>query len=123
MDKPRLSTPVLRVVMADGSEHTVQAINIDMVNWDRDRAKHHWPLPADAPFVWLNYLAWHALTKTQRLLPTMTLREFEEQAIEVSSAAAEGAADNGEDGDDGDDGDTDDGEVRVDPTKRDPELG
>lgn len=89
MDKPRLSTPMLRVVMLDGAEHTAQAINIDMVAWDRDRAKHSWPSPQDAPFIWLNYLAWHVLTKTQKLLPAMTLREFEERAAEVTAVPQE----------------------------------
>lgn len=90
MGSPRLSTPTLRVVMLDGAEHVVQAINVDMVAWDRDRAKHGWPGPQDAPFIWLNYLAWHVLTKTQRLLPPMTLREFEEAAAEVSARPPEG---------------------------------
>lgn len=104
MGKPRLTTPTLRVVMLDGSEHVVQAINIDMVAWDRDRAKHNWPSPSDAPFIWLNYLAWHVLTKTQKLLPPMTLREFEEGAAEVSAG----------------DPDADDD---VDPTNREVEPG
>jgi len=89
MGTPRLRTPELRVVMLDGSEFVVQAINVDMVAWDRDRAKHGWPGPQDAPFVWLNYLAWHILTKTQKLLPPMSLREFEEAAAEVSSKTDE----------------------------------
>lgn len=91
----RLSTPRLHVVMLDGAEHDVQAINIDMVSWDRERAKHNWPSPQDAPFVWLNYLAWHVLTKTQKLLPAMTLREFEEAAAEVSSGQPDDAVEDG----------------------------
>lgn len=82
---PKLSTPTIHVVMEDGSEFDVQARNIDLVAWDRTRAKHGWPTPADAPFVWMNYLAWHALTKTQGILPAMTLAEFERAAVEVSS--------------------------------------
>ena len=91
MGTPKLSTPRLRVIMRDGATHDVQAFNVDMVAWDRDRAKHKWPSPQDAPFVWLNYLAWHTLTKTQGLLPACTLREFEEAAAEVSSAADDDA--------------------------------
>jgi hypothetical protein len=106
MDRPRLSTPTLRVIMLDGSEHTVQAINVDMVAWERDRAKHNWPPPTDAPFIWLNYLAWHVLTKTQRLLPAMTLREFEEAAAEVSVPQ-----------------DDDEDDAGVDPTNREVEPG
>lgn len=95
MDTPRLTTPTLRVVMLDGSEHVVQALNIDMVSWDRDRAKHAWPSPSDAPFIWLNYLAWHVLTKTKKLLPAMTLREFEEGAAEVSTVTPDDGSDDG----------------------------
>jgi len=104
----RLSTPTLRVIMLDGTEHTVQAINVDMVAWDRARAKHSWPQPAEAPFIWLNYLAWHVLTKTQRVLPsTMTLSEFEEAAAEVSAGG----------------GDDDSDEAGVDPTNPGAEPG
>jgi hypothetical protein len=84
MGSPKLSTPRLHVVMVDGATFDVQALNVDLVAWDRDRAKHKWPLPADAPFVWLNYLAWHVLTREQAI-PSATLREFESLAAEVSS--------------------------------------
>ena len=94
MGSPKLSTPRLHVVMVDGAEHDVQALNVDLVAWDRDRAKHKWPGPQDAPFVWLNYLAWHVLTR-EGIVPAMTLREFESAAAEVSS----GAADDEDDGD------------------------
>jgi hypothetical protein len=86
MGTPKLNTPTIHVVMDDGAEYDVQARNIDLVAWDRVRAKHGWPKPEDAPFVWMNYLAWHALTKTQGILPAMTLAEFEAAAVEVSSS-------------------------------------
>lgn len=102
MGTGRLSTPRLHVVMVDGAEHDVQALNVDLVAWDRDRAKHKWPSPQDAPFVWLNYLAWHVLTR-EGAIPEQTLRQFESAAAEVSSAA----------------GDEDAGDP-VDPTNREP---
>jgi len=85
MGTPKLSTPRLHVVMADGAEHDVQALNVDLVAWDRHRAQRGEPLPSDAPFVWLNFLAWHVLVKREGVMPGMTLRQFEEQAVEVSS--------------------------------------
>ena len=88
MGSGRLSTPRLHVVMVDGAEHDVQALNVDLVAWDRDRAKHKWPSPQDAPFVWLNYLAWHVLTR-EGIVPTMSLREFESAAAEVSSGTSD----------------------------------
>jgi hypothetical protein len=92
MGTPKLNTPTIHVVMEDGSEFDVQARNVDLVAWDRTRAKHGWPQPADAPFVWMNYLAWHALTKTQGILPAMTLSEFEKAAAEVTSQAEDDTA-------------------------------
>jgi len=104
MDTPKLNTPRMVVIMRDGATFDVQALNIDMVSWDRDRVKHGWAKMEDVPMQWLSYLAWHALTKTQRLLPEMTLREFEEQCAAVQAP----------------DDDQDDG---VDPTNPDPGPG
>ena len=92
MGTPRLNTPTIHVVLEDGGEYDVQARNVDLVAWDRERAKHGWPQPSDAPFLWMNYLAWHSLTKTSGILPAMTLREFETAAIEVSSRPEDDAA-------------------------------
>lgn len=91
MGTPKLTTPRLRVVMADGAVHDVQALNVDLVAWDRHRARSREPLPSDAPFVWLNFLAWHVL-KREGVTADMTLRDFESQAIEVSSYDAESDA-------------------------------
>lgn len=96
MGTPKLSTPRLHVVMSDGAEHDVQALNVDLVAWDRHRARHGEPLPSDAPFVWLNFLAWHVLVKREGIVPGLTLRQFEEQAIEVTSAEAEADDEGGE---------------------------
>lgn len=89
MGSPRLSTPELRVVMGDDTEYRVRALNVDLVAWDRHRAKFHEPSPTDAPFVWLNYLAWHVLNR-EGVFPG-TRAEFEVAAVEVSSATDEDA--------------------------------
>jgi hypothetical protein len=81
----RLTTPELHVIMLDGAEYDVQAFNIDLLAFERERKRHNWDSPTESPISWLNFLAWHALTKTQGILPAMTLREFEEKAAEVGS--------------------------------------
>ena len=106
--KQRLPTPELHVIMRDGAEHTVQAFNADLVAWDRDRSKHKWPLPQEAPFMWLEYLAWHVLTKTQGILPAQSLREFGDKVASIVSV----------NNDDKDDEDV----PGVDPTSLDPEV-
>lgn len=93
MGTPKLHTPRLAVTMLDGATYDVQVINVDLCSWDRDRAKHNWPQGSDAPWIWLNYLAWHALTKTQGILPAMTLRDFEVAAAEVRTADDDGDGD------------------------------
>jgi hypothetical protein len=80
----RLPTPVLTVIMADGAVHTVQTLNVDMLRWDRDRAKHKWPGGDEAPFVWMTYLAWCALRR-EGVIEDMSLAVFEERCHGVRS--------------------------------------
>ena len=81
-DAPKLETPLIHVVMDDGAVHEVQAYNREMLLWDRTRARRKWPTASEAPFVWLNFLAWKALTREGQI-QAMTLDEFEEHALEV----------------------------------------
>lgn len=83
-DRPRLTTPRLRVVMDDGGEHEVQALNIDMLAFDRERAKRKWPTAQDAPFVWLTFLAWSAMRR-EGVVPDMSLSDFEAHALQVEA--------------------------------------
>lgn len=62
-DKPRLDTPHIRVTLTDGTEYEVQTINADMVMFDLERAKRHWPALTDAPILWITYLAFAALRR------------------------------------------------------------
>ena len=60
----KLSTPRLRVVLADGTDREVQCTNADMVRFDLTRSKQKWPGAQDAPFLWLTFVAWAALRRT-----------------------------------------------------------
>lgn len=102
-EKPRLAIPRIFVGMHDGAEFTVEAWNVDLVAWDRERGKRGWPAAPDAPFLWLNFLAWHHLTTTNEL-PAMTLAEFEAKCRVVASAP-------------------EDDELEADPTNRGAEPG
>lgn len=53
----------LRVILADGTEHTVTAENPDYVRFDITAAKHGWPGVDKAPFLWLTFIAWSFLTR------------------------------------------------------------
>lgn len=79
-----LTTPEFRVVLdvdGDMAEYKVRSINVDMVSFDRERARLNWPGADVAPMLWATYLAWRAMTRlghTQLRWP-----EFEEQALQV----------------------------------------
>jgi hypothetical protein len=89
MGVPRLTTPRYRVVMDDGAEHEVRVINADMLWFDRERARRKdWPAPDEAPIFWQTCLAWRALRRTEAL-PDMTLRVFEERALQVEGLEKE----------------------------------
>jgi len=80
----KLTTPRVRFVLDDDSEHEVQVLNVDLLAWDRDRARRGWPAADQAPFVWLTYLAYKAGLRLG-LIPQMTLDEFETKALEVEA--------------------------------------
>jgi hypothetical protein len=59
-DDHRLTTPRIEVTLDDGTTFVVQALNPDLVRWDRQASKLGWPKMSDAPFLWLTFLAWSA---------------------------------------------------------------
>lgn len=81
-DMPRLTAPRLRIVMDDGSEHIVQAINVDLILWDRTRVRHGWPKVDEAPFVWMTFIGWAALKREGAT--TLDHAAFEKACLECS---------------------------------------
>ena len=90
-DRPQLRNPLLRVVMDDGAVHEVQALNPDLVAWDKTRARHHWPKTEDAPMLWLTFVAFCALRR-EELIPQMSYDDFERRAWEVGTVDGDGGA-------------------------------
>lgn len=81
-----LTTPEIRVVLdpnnaGDLVEHTVRAVNADMVAFDRERARMNWPGADVAPILWVTYIAWRAMTRLQ--LTQLGWPAFETQALQV----------------------------------------
>lgn len=82
-DSPRLPSPRLTVVMDDGATFEVQSDNRDQLAYERTRARHKWPEPSAAPFMWLTFLAWSALRR-EGAYPG-NLDEFEAHALGVTN--------------------------------------
>lgn len=78
MGDVKLTIPRLRVTLADGRVYDVQAINPDLLAWDRTAAKMHWPQGSVAPFLWLTFLAWKASVRSGELEPDTTWESFSE---------------------------------------------
>jgi hypothetical protein len=90
-DTSKLTTPSCRVVLDDGTEHTVRVLNVDMVAYDRERGmRPNWPAPDTGPIFWGTYLAWHAMTRTNAI-EKCSLGEFENRALQVEIVAHEAA--------------------------------
>lgn len=90
----RLTIPRLAVMLADGRSYTVQALNPDLLAWDRTAAKFHWPSGQSAPFLWLTFLAWHASVRTGDVPPDTTWEAFSDTlAIEVKNVTDDPAPD------------------------------
>jgi len=89
----KLSTPRLRIVLADDEERVVQATNADLVRFDLTRAKTKWPSPTDAPFLWLTFIAWSALRRTSAIPQTLTYEAFADTTLEIENLTDEESAD------------------------------
>jgi hypothetical protein len=78
-----LTTPRVRVVLEDGTEHTVRMLNVDQVAYDRERGRRpDLPSGLDAPMLYQTWCAWHALTRLH-LIPAWNYAEFEQKAWQV----------------------------------------
>jgi hypothetical protein len=74
----RLAIPRLQVTLADGRRYVVQALNPDLLAYDRTAAKHHWPGGSQAPFLWLTFLAWSASRRAGDIDADLTWEQFSE---------------------------------------------
>lgn len=82
-DRP-FSNPRIQVRMADGAEWVCQALNPDLLKYERNAAKHKWPSPGEAPVFWMTFLAWSAGQREGHLLKSVLWDEFSEDlCIEV----------------------------------------
>jgi hypothetical protein len=112
--RPEIRRTVLRVVLADGSEHVVQTLNPDQTLFERTAWKHDWPDPqADkgkGANLWLAFIGWSAC-KREGIIGDVKFEDFERTVQECLPVAD----------DDGDDGD-EKGGVKVPPTDRDTEA-
>jgi hypothetical protein len=100
MDTPRLTSPHLHIVMADGSETDVQTLNADLIRYDLTRAKHNWPEGTKAPFLWLTFIGWAALRREHVLPDDVTWERFSSELC-VSCTSADDEAEPDDDGQQG----------------------
>ena len=90
MPKPGLVAPLLRVVLDDGAEVTVQALNVDMLTYERTARKRGWPAAAgSAPIEWITFLAWSALTREGLIPSDVTYESFTGSALSIEPLSGE----------------------------------
>ena len=90
--KIRLVAPLLEVVMADGSTWEVQAVNKDLLLWDRTRIKQRpiWPPMDESPLWWLTFVAWAASKREH--LTDLEYEPFEDVCLSVRNATEDAKA-------------------------------
>lgn len=74
----------------NGESYIIQTTNIDLVGWDRTRAKHRWPKTEEAPFLWMTFLAWSASRREGRISRDVTYEQFEAGTYAVQPVNADG---------------------------------
>lgn len=82
----KLTMPKVSVTLDDGTEHVVQTLTADAIEWDITRAKRKWPAvdkTGSAAVLWLSFISWHALHRTGAT--EQTWEEFSSSVMDVSS--------------------------------------
>lgn len=79
----KLPTPTVVVLLEipgqeDLTEFTVQTDNRDWCAWELTRSRKNLPTTEEAPMIWLNFMAHHALAKRERVI-SMDFEEFMSQ--------------------------------------------
>lgn len=87
---PKLTVPRLKVTREEGAELILQATNVDLVTWDRTRAKHKWPKTEDAPFLWLTFIGWSAARRTGAIPSELTYEAWEASTLNIEAVDADG---------------------------------
>lgn len=106
----KLSSPRLRVILADETEQIIQCTNADLVRFDLTRAKQRWPGPQEAPFLWLTFIAWAGLRRTKSIADSLTYEAFSDSTLDIENMTDEESA-------------GDPARDAVDPFRSDPEPG
>lgn len=92
MDTPVLSTPIVDVILADGSVLEVQTDNRDLIAFDKTRLKHKWAPAQDAPAFWVTFITWSHLRREQLIPTAMTWESFADEHCLQASVRDEGEA-------------------------------
>lgn len=79
-----MTNPKVRVILADGTEHEVQTLNVDLVKWDLNRGRHGWPGMDEAPLLSLNYCTWHAMMRLG-LIDKCTFDEYLTTVVDITA--------------------------------------
>jgi hypothetical protein len=86
----RLTIPRIEVTLDDGSTFVVQAMNPDLIRWDRMAVKHGWPGATSAPFLWMTFIAWSAAKRTGAIPADLTWETFgDERCVQVRNLTEE----------------------------------
>ena len=107
-----ITSPVVRVIMADGATFELQTGTADLVDYEEHARKHNLPPMGDPAGIngWFTYIAWCA-AKRERMIPDgLPYAAFRKQAIQVLPGMA-------------DDTDTTEGTAPGDPSRPGPGPG
>ncbi|NNG20304.1 hypothetical protein HJ590_12115 [Naumannella sp. ID2617S] len=80
---PRLALTI-EPAAGDPLDLAVQADNRGACAYDLVRSAKGYPAPADAPFLWMTYLAYHALRRTGQLAAHQLSEDFDQFRLTVA---------------------------------------
>lgn len=80
-----LEKTVLDVELNTGEVHTIRVTNRSKVAYDLTRPKRKWDPADEAPFIFLTFLAFHALVIVEKLVDCKWEQFVDEVCVEIAS--------------------------------------
>lgn len=87
MGDVKLNTPRVRVIREGFEPFDVQTDNRDLVRFDMTRPKQRpvWPMPDQAPMLWLTFIAWSASQRQGSIPAELTWDQWRDQVLGIET--------------------------------------
>lgn len=89
MDRPKLTNPLVQVLMEDGATWDVQSRHVDLMQAELEQARRGMPGPDKAAVNWLTFVAFYASRREGHIPGSLKFDQFVARAMQIGAPSAD----------------------------------